>query len=313
MHDRDPQSGGEVDTILIIGAQGQLGQELFRSLSLLGRVVAVGRDTCDLASAEQVVATMRSVKPRVVVNAGGYTAVDAAETNADVAHAVNAVAPGLLAAEAKALNGLMVHYSTDYVFDGAKSTPYTEDDETSPLSVYGRSKLDGELAVSQAGAVHWIFRTSWVFGLQGGNFLKSIARAALSRESLSVVADQVGAPTPASLLADITALAIHGYLNSATPMPCGVYHVAAQGETSWHGYARHIVETLSRSGVPLAVTPECVRPIAAVEYGSVAARPANSRLDTSKLRAALHIELPDWREGVNRVLAQIVEGRRLLG
>ncbi|CAE6844992.1 dTDP-4-dehydrorhamnose reductase [Paraburkholderia domus] len=313
MLDRDPQFSGGANTILVTGARGQLGIELCRSLSVLGRVVPVTRDTCDLASAEQIVATMRSVKPRIVVNAGGYTAVDAAETDADVAHAINAVAPGLLAAEAKALGSLMVHYSTDYVFDGANAAPYTEDDATSPVSVYGRSKLDGEHAVRGAGAAHWVFRTSWVFGLQGGNFLKSIARAALTRTSLAVVADQVGAPTPASLLADVTALAVRGYLSGPSPMPYGVYHVAAAGETNWHQYACRIVEILARAGVPVAVTPEGVAPIAAADYGSRAARPANSRLDTSRLRAALCVDLPDWREGVDRVLAQLIEGRRLFG
>ncbi|OAJ51527.1 dTDP-4-dehydrorhamnose reductase [Paraburkholderia ginsengiterrae] len=313
MRDLESRSEGETGAILVVGARGQLGLELCRSLALLGRVVAVGRDTCDLASAEQIVATVRSVKPRVIVNAGGYTAVDAAETSPELAHAVNAVAPGLLAAEAKALGALIVHYSTDYVFDGAKATPYLEDDATAPLSVYGRSKLDGEIAVQNVDVAHWIFRTSWVFGLQGGNFLKSIARAARSRTSLSVVADQVGAPTPASLLADVTALAVHQYLNGASPMPSGVYHLAAQGETNWHGYARHIVETLAAAGIPLSVKPEDVLPIAAADYGSAAARPANSRLDTSKLRAALNIDLPDWREGVDRALAEFVEGHRLLG
>ncbi|NYH22326.1 dTDP-4-dehydrorhamnose reductase [Paraburkholderia bryophila] len=313
MREGDARARGELDTILIVGAHGQVGLELRRSLSLLGRVVAVGREACDLTSAEQIIALMRSVRPRVVVNAGGYTAVDAAETDAELAHVVNAVAPGVLAAEMKSLGGLMVHYSTDYVFDGAKSTPYTEDDTALPLSVYGRSKLDGESSVSGACAAHYIFRASWVFGLQGGNFLKSVARAARTRTSLSVVADQIGAPTPAALLADVTALAAHGYLHAAAPMPYGVYHVAAQGETSWHGYARHIVETLGSAGVQLAVAPDDVHPITAAQYGSVAARPLNSRLDTSKLRSALHIELPDWREGVNRVLAQLVEGQRLLG
>ncbi|CAE6923800.1 dTDP-4-dehydrorhamnose reductase [Paraburkholderia domus] len=313
MRDRDPGLSGGVDTILVTGARGQLGVELCRSLSLLGRVVAVARDTCDLASADQIVTTMRTVKPRVVINAGGYTAVDVAETEADAAYAINAIAPGLLAAEAKALGSLMVHYSTDYVFDGSSEAPYTEDDFTAPLSVYGRSKLDGELAVRDAGADYWVFRTSWVFGLQGANFLKSIARAALTRTSLSVVADQIGAPTPAALLADVTALAVRGYLSSPSPMPYGVYHVAAAGETNWHQYACRIVETLARSGVPVAVSPDRVAPIAAAEYGSRAARPANSRLDTSRLRAALGVDLPDWRDGVDRVLAQLIEGRRLFG
>jgi len=256
---------------------------------------------------------MRSVKPRVVVNASGYTAVDAAETDADLAYAVNAAGPGVLAEEAKALGSLLVHYSTDYVFDGFKRGPYTESDETSPLSVYGRSKLDGERAIEQVGGAHWIFRTSWVFGLQGGNFLKSIARAALTRESLSIVADQTGAPTSTSLLADVTELAVRGYLSSDSPIPSGVYHVAAAGETSWYGYACHIVERLARAGVPLAVTPERVTPITAAEYGSKATRPSNSLLDTSRLRSALGIELPDWQDGVDRVLAQLIEGQKLLG
>ncbi|MFM0363175.1 dTDP-4-dehydrorhamnose reductase [Paraburkholderia sediminicola] len=312
MRDRAPGFSEGVDTILVTGARGQVGLELCRSLSLLGRVVAVARDTCDLASADQIVATMRSARPRVVINAGGYTAVDTAETEADVAHAINAVAPGLLAAEAKALGSLMVHYSTDYVFDGASEAPYTEADVTAPLSIYGRSKLDGELAIRDTGADNWVFRTSWVFGLQGANFLKSIARAALTRTSLSVVADQIGAPTPAALLADVTALAVRGYL-SGLPMPYGVYHVAATGETSWYQYACRIVETLARSGVPVAVTPDRIVPIAAADYGSRAARPANSRLDTSCLRAALGVDLPDWSDGVDRVLAQLIEGRRLFG
>ncbi|MGF6769032.1 dTDP-4-dehydrorhamnose reductase [Paraburkholderia sp. GAS199] len=313
MRDRDPGFSAGSDTILVTGARGQLGAELCRSLSVVGRVVAVGRDTCDLASADQIVTTMRSVKPRVVINAGGYTAVDLAETEVDAARAINAVAPGLLAAEAKALGSLMVHYSTDYVFDGASEVAYVEDDATSPLSVYGRSKLDGEIAVRDSGADHWVFRTSWVFGLQGANFLKSIARAALTRPTLSVVSDQIGAPTPAALLADVTALAVRGYLGAASPMPYGVYHVAAAGETSWHQYACRIVETLARAGVPVAASPERIAPIAAADYGSRAARPLNSRLDTSRLRAALGVDLPDWRDGVDRVLAQLIEGRQLFG
>jgi len=310
MRDLESRSSAR-GAILVIGARGQLGAELCRSMSLLGRVVPVGRETCDLANPDAIAATVRSVRPVVIVNAAGYTAVDAAETSGDLAHAVNAVAPGILAAEAKALGSLIVHYSTDYVFDGAKVGSYTEDDLTSPLSVYGRSKLDGELAVQAVGVDHWIFRTSWVFGSHGGNFLKSIARAALSRTSLSVVADQVGAPTSAAVLADVTALAIHRYLSAIPSMPSGLYHLAAGGETNWHQYAVHIVEALAAAGVPLAVKPESVLPITAADYGSAAARPANSRLDTSKLRSALNIELPNWRQGVDRLLAELVEGRIL--
>lgn len=301
-----------VDTILVTGARGQLGIELCNCLSLLGRVVPVGRNECDLASVDQIIAMMRSVKPRIVINAGGYTAVDAAETNHEIAFAVNAVAPGVLAAEAKALGSLIIHYSTDYVFNGAGGRPYTEDDPTSPISVYGQSKLEGEHAVRAAESAHWIFRTSWVYGLLGGNFLKSIARASLTRESLSVVADQVGAPTSAALLAHVTAVAVRNFLQEDAP-PYGVYHAAATGETTWHGYAQHVVSTLAAAGVPLRVkSADDVKPIRAADYGSAAARPANSRLDTSRLRNAFGLHLPDWREGVDDMLARLIEGRRLL-
>ncbi|MFM0737778.1 dTDP-4-dehydrorhamnose reductase [Paraburkholderia xenovorans] len=313
MPDFEARTGRETAPILIVGAKGQLGVELCRSLAQLGPIVAMGRETCDLTSPEQIKDAVRSVRPRLVVNASGFTAVDAAETSADLAHAVNARAPGVLAAEAKALGALMIHYSTDYVFDGTKSAPYVEDDATAPLSVYGRSKLDGEHAVRGVDVDHWIFRTSWVFGVQGGNFLKSIARAARSRPSLSVVADQIGAPTPASLLADVTALAAYRYLDNRAPMARGVYHLAASGETSWHEFARRIVDTLAAADVALTVTSDQVLPVTAANYGSAAPRPTNSLLDTSKLRAALNIELPDWREGVDRVLAEFVAGQRLLG
>ncbi|WP_338925719.1 dTDP-4-dehydrorhamnose reductase [Mycetohabitans endofungorum] len=307
-----PTTGTTAPVILVTGCRGQLGQELCRSLSLVGRVVGVSRNECDLGSTEQIVAMMRSVRPAVVVNAAGYTDVDAAETGSDRAWVINAQAPAVLAAEVARLDGLMVHYSTDYVFDGMKACPYVEGDEPRPLSVYGRSKLDGERAVEDAACAYWIFRTSWVFSSYGSNFLKSIARLALSRDSLSVVSDQRGTPTSATLLADITSFAVRDYLWGAGAMQSGLYHVAAGGRTTWHEYALHIVKTLVQNAIPVAVTPNDVRPITTAAYGAAAARPLNSLLDTTKLRTALNVDLPDWREDVERVLTQLIAGRQLL-
>jgi len=300
-------------TILVTGASGQLGTELCRSLALLGRVVPATRAMCDVASRDQVADTIRSIKPDVVVNASGYTAVDAAETDSENAYAVNAVGPGVLAEESRKIGALLVHYSTDYVFDGMSPVPYSEEDPTRPLSVYGRSKLDGEQAVNAAAGAHWTFRTSWIYSSQGSNFMKSIARAARNRDALSVVYDQTGAPTAASLIAEVATLAIREYLQGPEPMPWGIYHVAAAGAVNWHAYARHIIERLIAAGVPVAVTPEHVSPVTAAQYGSAAMRPANSRLDTSKLRRALRIDLPDWQVDADRTLADLLEGERVLG
>ncbi|SAK43968.1 dTDP-4-dehydrorhamnose reductase [Caballeronia catudaia] len=298
--------------ILITGAGGQVGTELIRGMSLLGRVVAVTRSECDLGRSEQVESMMNEVGPAVILNAGGYTEVDRAESDSVIAHRVNAEAPGVLARAASRMDALLVHYSTDYVFSGEKATAYTEEDEPNPLSVYGESKLAGERAVMEAGGKHYIFRTSWVFGLRGANFLKSIARAARTRDALSVVADQFGAPTSAALVADVTALAVRAYLRDDRPLANGVYHLAASGETNWYDYSRFIVDTLSRAGVPMSTAVDAIRSIGAADYPTAARRPANSRLDTSKLRKALGVEFPQWEAGVRDVLLQIAASKDVL-
>ncbi|HEY0588169.1 MAG TPA: dTDP-4-dehydrorhamnose reductase [Pseudoduganella sp.] len=295
-------------TILLTGCNGQLGFELTRSLSLHGNVVAMDRRQCDLSNLEGVRQVVRSMRPDIIVNAGAYTAVDLAEKETDLANAINVLAPGVLAEEAAAMGALVVHYSTDYVFDGEKAGAYVEADAPNPLSAYGKSKLGGERLVQAATDNHLIFRTSWVYGLHGGNFLKSIVRAATVRESLNVVADQWGAPTPASLVADITAFAVARYLNRAEQQfEPGIYHLTALGETNWCEYARHIVRYLLDNGVPLSLSPDRVHAISAKEYGSPAPRPANSRLDTSRLRNAFGIAIPQWSRDVDRTLREFYD------
>ncbi|CEJ96037.1 dTDP-4-dehydrorhamnose reductase (EC 1.1.1.133) [Caballeronia glathei] len=246
------------------------------------------------------------------MNAGGYTAVDQAETEVELAHAVNAEGPRALAEEARAIGALFVHYSTDYVFDGKAARPYTEQDEAKPISEYGRTKLAGERAVIETGGDYYIFRASWIYGLRGANFVKSIARAAQTRDSLSVVFDQCGAPTAAALVADVTAHAVRAYLKNEKPMTPGLYHLSASGETNWYEYSRFIVDTLVEAGVSVRATRDRIKSIASADYEQVAQRPSNSRLDTSLLREALGIELPDWREGVRELLAQLVEAKDAL-
>lgn len=303
-----PLEHGTFPTILLTGCNGQLGFELTRSLSLHGNVVAMDRRQCDLSDADSVKRAVRSTRPDIIVNAGAYTAVDLAEKEIDLASAVNEVAPGILAEEAAALGALIVHYSTDYVFDGEKAGAYVESDTPNPKSAYGKSKLGGERLVAAATANHLIFRTSWIYGLHGGNFLKSIVRAAKVRESLNVVSDQWGAPTPASLVADITAFAIARYLNRLDQefVP-GIYHLTALGDTNWCEYARLIVRYLADNSVPLALGPDNIRAITATEYGSPAPRPANSRLDTSKLREAFGIAIPQWYRDVERTLREFID------
>ncbi|SOZ98499.1 dTDP-4-dehydrorhamnose reductase subunit, NAD(P)-binding, of dTDP-L-rhamnose synthase [Cupriavidus taiwanensis] len=303
-----PLEYGKFPRILLIGANGQLGFELTRSLALHGTVVAVDRRQCDLTDADRVRGAVRAARPDIIVNAAAYTAVDLAEREIDLANAVNVVAPGILAEEAAHLGALVVHYSTDYVFDGEKAGAYVETDAPNPLSAYGKSKLGGERMVQAATANHLIFRTSWVYGLHGGNFLKSIVRAATTRESLSVVSDQWGAPTPASLVADVTAVAVGRYLNRAEQdfIP-GIYHLAALGETNWCDYAKLIVRYLTDNGVPLSLGADDIRAITAEEYGSPAPRPANSRLDTSKLRDGFGIAIPEWHRDVERTLREFID------
>ncbi len=288
--------------ILITGKNGQVGFELQRSLSILGELVAVDRDECDLTDADAIRRLVREVQPDIIVNPAAYTAVDKAESEQATAQAINATAARVLAEEAAGLGALLIHYSTDYVFDGQKSGWYSEIDAPNPQSVYGQTKLAGEQAVAAANPKHIILRTSWVFGVHGVNFLKTIQRLAREREHLKIVADQFGAPTSASLLADVTAQIIARYLSrqDQTDFPYGLYHLIAQGATSWHGYASFVIDALRQRGLPLRVAT--IDPIPTSGYPLPAPRPANSRLSTQKLRDTFQLTLPSWQSQVEQVL-----------
>ncbi len=285
--------------ILVFGSNGQVGHEISSALAGFGQLTLLDRAHGDLSHPESLRAIVRHYQPDIVVNAAAYTAVDRAESEPELAHTVNAVAPGVLAEEAQASGACLVHYSTDYVFDGEKRGSYAETHATGPLSVYGRTKLLGELAIARICQRHVIFRTSWVFGAHGSNFLKTMLRLAAERESLRVVADQFGAPTSARLIATITGRFLEKALSSRDDNASwGLYHLAAAGEASWYSYAQHVLACGHELGMPLRATPDSVVPISAAEYPVAAPRPANSRLDTTKLRTALDIELPDWRDDV---------------
>lgn len=291
--------------ILVTGKDGQVGFELERALRPFGNVTAVGRAECDLRSAEAIKAMFAEVDPDIVVNPAAYTAVDKAESDAATAHAVNAAAAGLMAEECARRGAFLVHYSTDYVFDGKKDGRYAEDDASAPQSVYGKSKLAGEEAIRMAGARHVILRTSWVFGVHGNNFLKTILRLARERDSLRIVADQFGAPTSARLIAGTTAVIVQRFLDSGDFAAYGTYHLAAGGATSWHGYAQFVAETALSMGMLLKAVPSAILPIGTDDYPLPAPRPANSQLDTTKLQSAFGIDLPHWHVGVIDVLNQL--------
>lgn len=292
--------------ILLLGQNGQVGWELKRSLQCLGEVVALDRqgqgalvgDLADLAGLQR---TLEVVKPDFIVNAAAYTAVDKAETDQALAFRINAEAVGVLADYAANSGCWLIHYSTDYVFSGEGSVPWTEQDAVSPLSVYGRSKLEGERAIQRSGCNHLIFRTSWVYGTRGNNFAKVMLRLARERQKLQVVSDQIGAPTGAELIADVTAHALRAAAIGA--LDGGVYHLTASGEVSWHGYASHVVETARALGMQLCV--EKIEKIPSSAYPTPTQRPLNSRLDTSRLQAALKVKFPMWQEGVDRMLTEI--------
>jgi dTDP-4-dehydrorhamnose reductase len=300
--------------ILLLGKNGQVGWELQRSLAVLGEVVALDRlgenGLCgDLGDLAGLARTVQSVQPQVIVNAAAHTAVDKAESEVELARMLNALAPGVLAHEAARLNAWLIHYSTDYVFDGSGSTPRKESDPTAPLSVYGRTKLEGERAIAASGCRHLIFRTSWVYGARGGNFAKNMLRLAAEREQLNVIDDQIGAPTGADLLADVTAHALRHVLppmrrNDLTPS--GIYHVAAAGETSWHGYARFVVQQARQAGRTLKAGPEQVLPISTADYPTPAKRPHNSRLNCALFQNTFGLKLPRWENGVARLLDEIL-------
>lgn len=293
--------------ILLLGKNGQVGWELQRALAPLGTVVACDFDspaplTADFSRPESLAALVQAVRPDVIVNAAAHTAVDKAESEPDLALALNATAPAVLAREAASLGAWLVHYSTDYVFDGSGHSPRSEDAPTAPLSVYGRTKLAGEQAIAGSGCRHLILRTSWVYAARGGNFAKTMLKLAAERDALNVIADQVGAPTSAELLADVTAHALRQAM--AQPALGGLYHCVAGGETTWHAYARLVIEHARAAGVPLKVAADAVRPIPTSAYPTPAQRPLNSRLDTSRLRGAFNLQLPDWQAGVVRMLTE---------
>ena len=293
--------------ILLTGKHGQVGFELQRALASVGEVCTVDQSECDLVSVSAIRALVRSFKPHVIVNPAAYTAVDKAESEPELAHAINAVAPGVLGEEAAKGNAWVVHYSTDYVFDGTKLGAYTEDDLTNPQSVYGRTKRDGEIALQASGVRHVIFRTSWVVGVHGGNFAKTILRLAVERESLNVVADQHGVPTSAALLADVTAQLIRQRQREGDEtFPFGLYHLVASGETNWCDYARFVVSEALALGKSLKLSPGSIRAIPSSDYPTAATRPSNSRMDTGKLRRTFGFELPDWQSGIRHILQQVV-------
>ena len=294
--------------ILLFGKSGQVGWELQRSLAPLGQVIALDYDSADglcgdFTNRAGLAGTVRRVAPDVIVNAAAYTAVDKAEIEPELARRINALAPGVLADEAQELDAWLVHYSSDYVFDGSGEKPWLETDATGPLSVYGKTKLDGELAVARC-EKHLILRTSWVYAARGANFAKTMLRLAQERDQLKVISDQIGAPTGAELLADVTAQVVRTL--QRRPQLAGVYHLAAGGETSWHAYARFVIEHARQAGRPIRVMPEAVEAIRTSAYPTPAQRPLNSRLDTGKLQAAFGLVMPDWQVGVERMLAEIL-------
>ena len=298
--------------ILLFGCHGQVGWELQRSLSVLGELVALDFDASqnpdrlcgDFNDLTGLAQTVRQVRPDVIVNAAAHTAVDKAETEPELARTLNALAPGVLAAEAQKLGAWLVHYSTDYVFDGSGNKPRREDDVTGPLSVYGQTKLEGEQAVATCPR-HLIFRTSWVYAARGGNFAKTMLRLAGERESLTVIDDQIGAPTSAELLADVTAHALRATLRE--PELAGLYHCVASGQTSWYGYARYVLGQAQALGWALKTTVDQVKPTTTANYPTPARRPLNSRLDSNRLQAAFGLVMPPWQQGVARMLKEIPE------
>jgi len=287
--------------ILLTGRKGQVGWELARALAPLGEVVAFDREGLDLSAPDQIVSVVRAVRPDVIVNAAAYTAVDRAESEPGAALAINAVAAGVLAEEAKRAGALLVHYSTDYVFDGAKDAPYVEEDTPNPLNAYGRSKLAGEHAIHAVGAPHLILRTSWVYAARGKNFFMTILRLLREKGALRIVSDQIGAPTWAGALADATAELLRRHDPSALARMSGTYHATAGGSTSWHGFATEIAR-LEQAVLPRMPS---ITPIPSSEYPLPAARPKNSRLSGEKLLRCFGVKLPPWEACLETCHAQL--------
>ncbi|MFD1121310.1 dTDP-4-dehydrorhamnose reductase [Methylophilus flavus] len=293
--------------LLLTGCNGQVGFELQRSLAPLAEVIAVDRSDCDLADASALRALIQALKPDGIINPAAYTAVDKAESDAALAKKINVDAPRIMGEEASKSGAFVFHYSTDYVFEGVGEQFYKEADETNPQNVYGQTKMDGEQALLTACAQSLIIRTSWVVGAHGGNFAKTMLKLASERETLSVVADQFGAPTSAALLADVTAQLVGRIKHQGDKkFPYGLYHVVAAGVTNWHEYARFVIEEAIKAGRPMKVSPEMVKSITTSDYPVPAKRPANSRLDTTLFQNTFELCLPHWKDGVSHVLQQIL-------
>jgi dTDP-4-dehydrorhamnose reductase len=296
--------------ILLLGKNGQVGWELQRSLSPLGEVLALDRHSTlhcgDLSQPEGLGQTVRNWRPDVIVNAAAHTAVDKAESEPDLARGLNATAPAALAQVAAEIGAWLVHYSTDYVFNGQGDQPWQEGDTTGPLSVYGQTKLEGEQAIAASGCQYLVFRTSWVYAARGGNFAKTMLRLAGERERLTVIDDQHGAPTGADLIADVTAHAIRQVMAKPTPALMGIYHLVASGETSWHGYASHVIDQARALRSPQVLKVTEIAPVPTTAFPTPAQRPLNSRLSTHKLQQSFGLVLPPWQQGVNRMLAEIL-------
>ena len=297
--------------VLLLGANGQLGFTLENALKALGEVKALTRSEADFSNAfalrETLLPVIKKFQPHVIVNAAAYTAVDKAQTEQTIALQVNAQSVGVLAELAQSVNAVLVHYSTDYVFDGAGDRPWLESDQTNPLSVYGQSKWLGECAVRQHCRKHLILRTSWVVGVHGNNFLKTMLRLASERDGLRVVADQIGAPTSTDVLAKVTANLLQTMLPAAKDdARFGTYHLAASGETTWHAYAQYILAGALKRSVHLTCKPESIEPIPTHAYPLPAPRPANSRLNTEKIRSNFGVELPAWQVGVDAILDALI-------
>ncbi len=295
--------------ILLFGKNGQVGWELQRSLAPLCELIALDADSqelCgDFTDLDGIARTIRAVAPDVIVNAAAHTAVDKAESEPGLARAINALAPGVLAQEALRCNAWLIHYSTDYVFDGSGDRSWLETDATAPLSVYGTTKLEGERLIQRSGCQYIIFRTSWVYGARGGNFAKTMLRLAQERDSLSVINDQIGAPTGADLLADVTAHVIRAV--GQRPEVSGLYHLVAGGEISWHGYAGFVLDFARRAGIPLKVAPDAIQAVPTSAFPTAAKRPYNSRLDSRKLQSTFDLNMPMWQTGVARMLTEILD------
>ncbi|ABI57658.1 dTDP-4-dehydrorhamnose reductase [Alkalilimnicola ehrlichii MLHE-1] len=293
---------------LLFGPNGQVGWELRRSLAPLGELIPLGRHEWqglrgDLTDKDAIAHAIRSLRPDLIVNAAAYTAVDQAESEPEQARLINATAPGVMAELAREQQALFIHYSTDYVFDGSGDRPWHEDDPTAPLNVYGQTKREGEEAVRAADGHHLIFRTAWVYAARGHNFIRTMIRLACQRDTLQVINDQHGAPTGAELIADVTAHAAR--TASTRPDLRGTYHLTAAGETTWHGYARFVIEQARAGGAPVRVAPEAIEAVATDAFPTVARRPHNSRLDGHKLETTFGLKRPDWRSGVARALQEM--------